>query len=326
MTSNALYFPYINVPDDDWTMRVLLYWDKLSSIVPTEFTSNPDQLRPHMRDLVSSGLVEKIHPASYIYMVEDFEGLFIKYVEKRLPRMKYTLHRKQPDRIHVEKLHGLADWLVEKDLGARVDYSWLEVEHWVAKAFMTYLATILGAIREVNATPITYDPSITMYSPATRNSKTQIRESLLSHLLPVPAKSMTIGSLLRFKEKHQNLLPSFRKKIEHLCSRIESSENEQVHDRLLQQAKDDLESDVRTIEESMKVKWGKTIFGTFTPLFGTAATVCLTPMDDTSNLLLSSMSLVGVSCNAISNIRSEVKTRHNNPLAYLAYARRFRGK
>lgn len=63
MRNNALYFPYISVPDEKWTIKTLLYWDKLSSIVPMDYIGEPEQLSPFMRELVHGNLVEQIFPA-----------------------------------------------------------------------------------------------------------------------------------------------------------------------------------------------------------------------------------------------------------------------
>lgn len=40
MTTAALYYPYIKVPESDWFTRVLLYWDVVGAIVPYEYVSS----------------------------------------------------------------------------------------------------------------------------------------------------------------------------------------------------------------------------------------------------------------------------------------------
>lgn len=41
MSRNALYYPYINLPQDAWSTRALLYWDGLATIVPMEHLRIP---------------------------------------------------------------------------------------------------------------------------------------------------------------------------------------------------------------------------------------------------------------------------------------------
>lgn len=38
-----LYFTYINLPKTDWTVRALLYYDNISSIVPQENFYSPER-------------------------------------------------------------------------------------------------------------------------------------------------------------------------------------------------------------------------------------------------------------------------------------------
>lgn len=43
MSSNALYYPYIQVPESPWFTRVLLYWDRVGAIVPNDYIEDPDR-------------------------------------------------------------------------------------------------------------------------------------------------------------------------------------------------------------------------------------------------------------------------------------------
>lgn len=39
-----LYFPYISIPNTEWTIHSLLYWDEVASIIPFEFMQDPGDL------------------------------------------------------------------------------------------------------------------------------------------------------------------------------------------------------------------------------------------------------------------------------------------
>ena len=88
MRSNALYFPYIALPQDSWTTKALLYWDKLSSIVSMDYLDHPEQMSAFMRTLLTEGLVQPVIPAQFIYQVERFDTSFIELVENRLRRIR----------------------------------------------------------------------------------------------------------------------------------------------------------------------------------------------------------------------------------------------
>jgi len=51
--NGLLYYPYINLSQSDWTIRTLLYYEKLGTIVPQEYFYNPERnYEPHMLELV----------------------------------------------------------------------------------------------------------------------------------------------------------------------------------------------------------------------------------------------------------------------------------
>jgi hypothetical protein len=60
---NALYFPYINLPDTPWLRRLLLYWDAIEAIIPSELLEGSRvELSDGTRDLMSRGLLRPIDP------------------------------------------------------------------------------------------------------------------------------------------------------------------------------------------------------------------------------------------------------------------------
>eukprot|EP01031_Cornospumella_fuschlensis_P007302 gene7302-9050_t len=155
VAANAIYYPYINVPPDPWLMRMALYWDQLKAIVPMEYQWNPDMLEPRMRDMVSAGLVEAITPAYYLGGVDGFAEGFLKSV-KRWQRPAADGRQMPQTRIHAEKLNTLVQPLVEMGLARRVEGGdWYEMPSPVASRFMAHLAKTLGAIKDIDADPVT---------------------------------------------------------------------------------------------------------------------------------------------------------------------------
>ena len=63
--SNLLYYPYINLPNTDWTIRALLYYDNISSIVPTQYFNEPEQYEPFMREVIQNELIDPINPMAF---------------------------------------------------------------------------------------------------------------------------------------------------------------------------------------------------------------------------------------------------------------------
>lgn len=194
MRSNALFFPYIALPNEAWTVKSLLYWDKLSSIVPLDYLDRPEQMSGFMRELLMEGLVEPIMPGQYIHRIAQFDESFIQLVEHRLRRRPPITKPNGPrSRIHAEKLGAIPDFLVESGLARRVNWNWYDVESATANLFMAYLAACLGAIPEVDAAPVTNQVAFARYlqphlwqvgrHPARRQ---EVRGVVLDNLLPAP--------------------------------------------------------------------------------------------------------------------------------------------
>lgn len=46
----VIYYPYINVPQNAWFTTVLLYWDEVGSIIPSDIL-NSDDINNYVRSL-----------------------------------------------------------------------------------------------------------------------------------------------------------------------------------------------------------------------------------------------------------------------------------
>src|ERR1700733_7513579 len=211
MKGNALYFPYINVPQNDWLYTMLLYWDKVSSIVPYEYLQNPDSLSPFMGQFVREGLIHQVIPAQYINDQEQFAEPFLKYISKR-KRNALTLaltnffgiNSARPVKIHIEKIGVIAPKLERMGLLKSVGYPWYEVPSWVGIAFMAYLATCLGLNADINAQPVT--DNLDSYKvlggmglakrPTIEQRQTQVRDFILKSILPTPQGELDIPKIV----------------------------------------------------------------------------------------------------------------------------------
>ncbi|HHT9131146.1 MAG TPA: hypothetical protein ACFYED_01530 [Candidatus Tripitaka californicus] len=82
MADKVLYFPYIRVPENEWFTRVLLYWDEIGSIVPSEYIYRPEALGNYMIELLQSGLVRQVFPGDYTHKIPKFEEAFLELIDK----------------------------------------------------------------------------------------------------------------------------------------------------------------------------------------------------------------------------------------------------
>src|SRR5688572_6511212 len=86
--SSILYYPYINVPKTDWTLRTLLYYNHITSIVPEVYFEEPDMYEPHMLELVREQLVIPINPRDALKHYHHLEDPFIRFLEQHEGKFK----------------------------------------------------------------------------------------------------------------------------------------------------------------------------------------------------------------------------------------------
>lgn len=327
MRSNALFFPYIALPDDAWTAKSLLYWDKLSSIVPMDHLDHPEQMSNFMRALLVEGLVEPVVPSWHIHQIEQFDASFIELIEHRLRRQRPGNMRRMT-RIHMEKLGDISRFLVQSGLARRGNGIWYEVEATTANLFMAYLATCLGAVPEVNATPVTNNMAFAMnLRPRTGQTAQHAiqrhasREEVLHRLLPTPVGRVGLAKLLSFKRDFGHLLPPLRLLVEEHCSRIailtEADDRTDANEAFLQRCR----QDVADIEEAMRPTFGKLAWSSLVPLFGAGLTFQGTDLGNNAAYTGAALTLASAVYQAISSVRAPRAIR-NRPLAYVAHARR----
>lgn len=332
MRSNALYFPYIALPNDTWTARSLLYWDKLSSIVPMDYLDRPEQTSEFMRELLAEGLVEPIIPARYLHRITRFDDAFVELVEHRLrrdrPRLAEAFNAGATTRIHAEKLGEIPRFLARQGLAKQVNWAWYDVETNMANQFMSYLATCLGAIPEVDATPVTNKAAFTLALKPPRGQSAshplhqyKSREVVLQHLLPTPAEPVQLDKLLGFKRRYGHLLPPLRASIEAHCTYVATLPDAEQRVESNNAFVLECRQRIAEIEEAMRPTFGKVVLGSLAPLFGTGFAMQATDSGNTMAYAGAALSLAGAAYQAIASIQGGHALR-NRPLAYFLHASR----
>jgi hypothetical protein len=205
MRTKALYFPYINIPEDDWLYLMLLYWDQLSSIAPSEAFYDRRRLLPHMSTLMKEGLVYFIEPQNFIENKDEFAKPFMGFVRRSVRTSKIPVRENALERfpVHVEKLGPVADELVSMGLATSSDYPWYVMDRWVADSFTAYLASFLGSFPEVNSAPITNSEIcfrlLGGYPRKAVRERTIQRYEILKNILPFPKDELRLDKVIKLK-------------------------------------------------------------------------------------------------------------------------------
>lgn len=279
MSGSALYFPYIDVPYNSWLLRLLLYWDRVGSIVPYDYIHSPEQLAPQMQELVAAGLVEQIFPAAYLGAIPGFGEVFIQYIQRRAwwrgDHSRRVTREVPPTRLHIEKLGIVAEQLVAMGLARSVEYPWYDVEPRVARAFMAYLATILGRLEEVDADPVTNDVlSFRLLGGSDDSSKmrrARARSVILKHVFPQPSGSVEIRDVAEFKARYGHLTKALRLAVESKCIEIANIADPALRDEQAENAAVALDAEIGVVEEAMRLSWGDVVMSRVVPLLGAGA-------------------------------------------------------
>lgn len=222
-----LYFPYINLPKTDWTIRTLLYYDNIGSIVPQEYFYSPEKnYEPFMLELVRSELVIPINPIEVLEHPWEISRPFFQFLEDdqhRLNQRRQEFIEGRYNRIHLDKFTGVrvhADKfdgdifyrLEQMELARRGDDNWYRVEKYTAEYLMKFLASVISS--KLNMLPTT-DNFRRRHPVLQVNIHQRKRETILTNLIPFP-EEIDLKKLRKFKDEHTDLLKTFKNRVEQL--------------------------------------------------------------------------------------------------------------
>lgn len=326
MADKALYFPYINVPDTRWFTRLLLYWDKVGSIVPYEYAYNPRLLSPYMRDLVAAELVELITPAEHVYHVPHFTSAFIEPIERKMKISRFSGSRRAieapPIRLHIEKLGDISGELLQRGLITPAGYPWFDAQPWVGSAFMAYLASTLGRIPEINADPVTNERatfSLLGGGSDFARARSRARSVILKRIMPSPAGPIAIRDIADFKESYGHLLQQLRRSIEGKCIEIANIHDAAARDERARQVAEELADEIGELVDAMQRRWPRIVMMALAPIL--SAVVGLAGGGSAAALASAGFSLASAVYGAFDALH-EGHAFASKPLAYLAYTSR----
>jgi hypothetical protein len=315
---NALYYPYINVPKEDWTFQTLLYWDKLHSIVPSNYINEPERLSYFMRDLVHEGLVEQVFPLEYLHNCEKFYSTFINYVEK-----KYLNNPKKLSggysKIHIEKINELVSELLKMRLIFPAERDWWFIDNNVSNDYMAYLASFLGS--KTNSLPVSnFLKNAKLFDNSqTYNKKLKIKNTILKNVIPIP-ENMSINSLLKFRTEHKDLLPKFRNYIDAESYKLVNLDKD-IREYETKKIIDNIHKESEELKEALKRTFGKSLkFGNLLTIFSLTQVAISTYQSGNDIAFIGSLSALGGDIiTRYTEHSSQISDLERKPLAYISY-------
>lgn len=336
MRKNAMYFPYISVPNNSWSIRTLLYWDKLSSIVPVEYIEAPEKLGYFMRNLVREGLVEQVFPAHYLGELPGFEECFKKLISyggykdfNVFGAFDGSSSLDSRVLMHLEKAGELSEFLVEKNVAELAGCGWLSVDRKVADFYMAYLVSCLGSIERIDAAPVTNQGRyMRMFdwvggeNPRKTNvvHHNKARDVVLNSLFPVPDGMIRLDDLLKFKNDYGHLLCSLRGEVEKECSVIAMMPNaidrvDAVRTFCIKAA-----GQIEEVEVAMRSFWRRVAFVDLFPIIGAGFTAYASQNSDDLAYAGACFTVAACVNQVVTNAASKKHiSSYSAPLAYVAH-------
>lgn len=253
---SILYYPTMDIPDENWLKCTILYWDTVQTIAPEEAFFNREKYgNKKISPYVAEGLIKPVMPSSIFlneltendYFTKEFMNFVDtkfqpreqKIIAEKLAKRKSLDQDKEIFTIMRGKLNNVASELEIRGLARRRDDGWYAVPREIGIPFMAYLANVMSFGGK--AVPCTNSLNTLKHFSLSRKFKENLsnynnrdfieslqmtsmnrhRHKIINEMLVFPAENISPKNIRKFKEKNWELLNNFRKYIEGFLKGIE---------------------------------------------------------------------------------------------------------
>ena len=271
--THALYYPWIDiekVENQEWLKTAILYWDKLSTIVPSyssyesqdaNFLHSEGILFPEFVDSYSSVVNEASENfLSYLYS-EEADGILLPQNVKvyRIPTVKEA-----PNLASIRTAKMSEELVSELEKSGRVirEDDRLLLDRDSANYYMILLATSIS--KQKNLAPVTDDQNIEALLNRVRRGDApnlparQLGEGLIARIALESigiAEETPFDDIIKFRHEFQDELGYFRTKIGELAEKIdpETPSVEALEQQAYDIYKNEIAPAVSTLKKALKI-------------------------------------------------------------------------
>lgn len=243
MNTKALFYPTIEINNENWLKANLLFWDEIYTIVPHSFNNpytNSTTAILSEREILKPEYVNPDHMAvrelsqNIIEFINTEEGLNLLQQDTGRGR----IHRDKMSRIHFDKLSRLHSSKMLHELRYLLEHEMDEDWLWVDSSFAGYYMTMLAnkiceqtGCRLLTDNPLCSNLSekvklgIKGLSPVNREYglNRQLAQGFLINLIVERIefdRTTNVIDILNFKENHADALGLFRTNLKKLLKEI----------------------------------------------------------------------------------------------------------
>lgn len=278
-----LYYPTIKIKDGTWLRNAILYWDKVSSIVPGMNFDDFNSIE--IEYLEDAGIYEPIYPFE-LQEKPDLCEEFCEQVKMNLLHDKRAISNRRVSHVHVEKVNmtnmvhidktpeRILDYLLDEGIAKRnCDGTWINMNTQDADIYMATLAKYLAKVHR--NTEIGTDSGIKFFYPYSRGKgekdveKQVYLDVALQKILPVPYMNIPLSDIIDFRKRYERELNCFRRRIEDFqwslkqCGCIEDIQERTII--LRRQIDDDL-MEIEELMNSRGIRRAKKTMRTLIPI------------------------------------------------------------
>lgn len=259
MDREILYYPFIRIEKGQWLYKSLMYWDKISSIVPGswEFSEN-NQFSKEIQELQGEGIYNPLRPYKLIQErykeKEDLEKEYIQLVKdedfaKYISGERFKLYKNKTSDL-------IEDFLIENGLAENDPanpYEILLVEKNAGLLYMGLLAKYIALVDNDNVTPSTDYSEYQNLIFSTEDIKKgyDCVNINFQNLLPEPDVNVPIKKIIKYRIKRRDNLLHFRTLIDDFQSEIMDSESIEDMKQILNSSKENIEKGVSDLKETL---------------------------------------------------------------------------
>ncbi len=274
---NILYYPTINVPTNDWLRNAVLYWDEVSSIVPSDWrTDRTIEVSRDLRLLMDEGIFRPIAPDQLLLNpssrqeVQNLTDEFISIVQSKLFKAHLKRRRTGFSRLHETKIpkkvlaatghrlhiakatYMISEFLTQENLAVRDKnhWQWLQVESSTALLYMSLLAKYI-ALTDRSHTIVGTDKRIYErfnFRQSASNKGMSVINCNFHGLIPSPLPGIRMSEIIKFKKKRADNLTSFRQFLLDIQSQLAKVESNQEVKDILATSQENLKKGLKDLK------------------------------------------------------------------------------
>lgn len=232
---HALYYPYINLTDKNWIKHALLFYDKISRIIPTSL--EPQDSETVIEIKYNSNFINDYHPDRYDTSSTFNE--FAKIITHPIFRERINLHPLSYSKgtfIHIEKLdYQLKEVLIREGYASPGTYGfedWLIVNNDIGMLYMTFFAktiskrTLMPVVTDVEllfSASMKFEPIIN--SDYKGEFEYRLGNLLIETVVPKKINNVSIDKIMDIREKYSDERTTFFNEISNLTNSIPDIDN-----------------------------------------------------------------------------------------------------